>query len=769
MRCRGIGRFAPGAGQAFAVFASLVLLSGAPASSADAPPIEARMLRTTLSIGESTSLEILVRGNPAAEPQFVMPAGLDLLSSGRMQNFSWVNGRGSSETVFRYEIAAAQAGRWSLGPFRVGLGGQVLVAPAIEVTVTAASTSISGGSGGPAALIADVEPREPYVGQPVILRVRLVQRAQLAEDPQYVPPATPGFWSESASRPESYYAAERNRRVLVTETRTRLYPLATGVQTIGEAVAQLALLEAGSDDPSAWLAGRVPRREVVVKSTPIRVHVRPLPPGAPAGFDGVVGVLSARWSADRQRTSRDVPITARLDVRGVGNLPLAHAPALTSDDFEVFTAATDDSFAGSGQPTPGRRAFQWTLLARREGRLRLPTPRLVWFDPVKGEFRSLDVPALTVDIGPALAGGSGTSAAFPLVFVENDVTPFARYPQPWAFGLAGVMLGAAFALLRAASRPSEDAGERARQRERLRAVGLAQGPDFWRAADEASSWLESRGRPVRAIRDSISAARFGGAAPDETRLRRQLIEQLSALLPAERRPLPLRIAACAMIVAAIALVVLFRGGASDFASAGARELEIADTAARGGDMDRARAEWIRLWKEGAREAGLAARLGWAEIRSGSVGPAAAWVLAGEIGDPRDPGLEWVRQRVQEAGGLIGASGGRWPVRRLEWAILALLLGVAAGLLWPRRWVSLSLLFLTVAAAAMFPIQTYTLRHSGRAVVRAPVPLDSAGLELETGQVVRIVERQGGRVRATAGRGVTAWIPVRSVYAVEDLR
>ena len=754
---------------ALALQALLILVPAAPSPAADAPPAEARMLRTTLSMGESTSLEVLVRGNPAAEPQFVMPAGLDLLGSGRMQNFSWVNGRGSSETVFRYEIGAAQPGRWTLGPFRIGLGRQTVVAPAIEVTVTAASTSISGGPGGPAALVADVEPREPYVGQPVILRVRLVQRSQLAEDPQYVPPATPGFWSESASRPESYYAAERNRRVLVTETRTRLYPLATGTQTVGEAVARLALLESGSDDPSAWLGGRVPRREVIVKSTPIKIRVRALPGGAPPGFDGTVGVLSAKWSVDRVRTARDVPVSGRLEVRGIGNLPLAHAPTLASDDFEVFTAATDDSFAGSGQSTPGRRTFQWTLLARREGRVRLPTPRFAWFDPVQGVYRSLDVEPLSIQVDPALSGGGGSSAAFPLVFVENSVTPFAQYPQPWAFALAGAMLGAAIALLRAAARPSADAGERARQRERLRAVGLAQGPDFWRAADEAASWLEAQGRSVRAIRDSISAARFGGAAPDATKLRRALIEQLSAVLPAERKPMPLRIAAVALILAAFALVALFRGGASDFAAAGARELEIADTAARGGDVDRARGEWIRLWKQGARESGLAARLGWAEIRSGAVGPAAAWVLAGEIGDPRDPGLEWVRQRVQEAGGLIGSSGGRWPVRRLEWAVLGFLLALAAGLMWPRRLPSLALLVLAALAAAMFPIQTFALRHAQRAVVRAPVPLDAAGLELETGQVVRILERQAARVRISAGRGVTAWIPARSIYAIEDLR
>ena len=57
--------------------------------------------------------------------------------------------------------------------------------------------------------------------------------------------------------------------------------------------------------------------------------------GPPAGFDGGVGDFSVRWSADRARTTRDVPITVRLDVRGIGNLPLLRTPDLRADDFEV--------------------------------------------------------------------------------------------------------------------------------------------------------------------------------------------------------------------------------------------------------------------------------------------------------------------------------------------------------------------------------------------------------------------------------------------------
>jgi len=508
---------------------------------------------------------------------------------------------------------------------------------------------------------------------------------------------------------------------------------------------------------------------VLVRSTPVKVHVRALPPNPPAGFDGAVGSMNIRWSSDRAHTTRDVPITVRLEVRGIGNLPLIHAPQIESDDFEIFAAAAEDSLGAPGQPAAGRRAFQWTLLPRREGHLEIPRPVFAWFDPAPGQYRSVELDPLQVDVAPPLGGDSGSSSSFPAEFASHPVFPMARHPQPWAFALAGCMLGAALALVRASLRPGKDAAERARQRERLRAIGLASGPDFWRSADEAAGWLESQGKSVRALRDTIAAARYGGSAPDAAKLRRSLVEQLSALLPPARQALPLRVAAVALTLAGAVFILLFSGGAPDAGADRARAMAAADAAARTGDLARARSTWLTLWKDGAREGGIAARLAWADVRSGAVAPAAAWVLAGEVSDPRDPALEWVRQRVEEAGGLIGAGSGRIGVRRLEWGLIALALGLIAGFVWPRVWISVLLLMLAALSAAVFPLQTVAMARADRAVVKAPITLDQSGLELETGQVVRILERQGPRVRVAAGRGVTAWVRAADLYAVEDLK
>src|SRR3989442_1754216 len=80
------------------------------------------------------------------------------------------------------------------------------------------------------------------------------------------------------------------------------------------------------------------------------------------------------------------------------------------------------------------------------------------------------------------------------------------------------------------------------------------------------------------------------------------------------------------------------------------------------------------------------------------GATPAGVLRGERDEPRDRALAWVAERVREGGGLSGGKHARWPVRRIEWAIAALLLGTAAGGLWPRRtWAAAAILAIGCAA------------------------------------------------------------------------
>ena len=730
--------------------------------------VVARLERARVTVGESVGFEVVVSdaGGDIATPALQPPAGLEVLGVSRADNYSWINGRNSSQAVFRFEIGASRPGRFVLGPVRVQVGRRVFASGSEGLVVTAAAPDVAGASGA-ASLFVDVLPREPWVGEPVVLRVRLVLARDLAEEPAYVPPVTTGFWAEAPSRPVSYYASQAGRRVLVTETRTRRYPLSPGVARVGPAGAGVVLVESGSADPLRWVVGGAPRRELTLRSQPLEVQIRPLPKGAPPGFAGAVGAFTVSWSADRARTSQDVPVAVRLEVRGVGNLPLVKAPALDSPDGEVFAGTADDSLPAPGAVAAGRRRFQWNVLPRRTGALSIAAPVFAWFDPGAGVYRSAALPRLQVEVGPPVFSSARDRETFPEVFRRDAPDPFARGVRPWALALAGLLVGAAAVVWRV--RPAADPNAEARAqgavwRNALRASG---GAAFWRAAEEAADWLERAGRPIGEVRAQIVATRYGGGEADADAVRGRLTAELKAAVPAARSRRATRPAAVGLAGAGVVVVLL--SGVLLGESADSLRLRAADRVAREGDVARAGSAWIGMWREGAHAPALAARLAWAEATGGALGPAAVWVLRGEQADARDPALRWVSDLVREGGGLAGARPVRLPVRRAEWAVAGLVLGLAAGAVWPRRGLAVALAMLAVGTAVVDPIEDVWAKQVAQAVVGRNVQLEGTGLELETGQVVEVLGWEGASARVRAGRELVGRLPGAALLPVAETR
>src|SRR2546426_5387078 len=169
----------------------LVVSCWAPAAHA-AAEVQARIARQSVSVGETAALEVVVKGafTGVRDPEFDVPAGLEVLGSSRSQSLSSINGQSTIEVVYQYEIGANKPGSYTLGPIQVRAGGQLLECAPVSLSVAAARARVGSGGEGPASLTVDVTPAQPYVGQPVIMRVRLVQRSSLAEDPSYSPPST---------------------------------------------------------------------------------------------------------------------------------------------------------------------------------------------------------------------------------------------------------------------------------------------------------------------------------------------------------------------------------------------------------------------------------------------------------------------------------------------------------------------------------------------------------------------------------------------------
>lgn len=740
-------------------------LAGASASAATR--LEAQLSRSGIETGSSTTLVLRVidpQGD-VGEPRLELPAGTELLGRDRAQSFSWVNGRSSSEVTFRFEIGARRQGRYRIGPVRIAVGRQGFLSNTLELTVSEPSAAgPPAGGRGPAALLLDLEPRDPHVGELCVLRVRLVQRVALAEASQYQPPAATGFWTERWSEPVSYESREGTRPVVVMERRLRLYPLAAGDVRVGQAIAAITPASGGGDPFFGGLADQ-PRE---VRSDSLRVRVRPLPEPAPAGFDAAVGRFDVRFTLDRDHTTRDQAVIATLDVRGEGNLPLLKTPAWTPPDFEVFGSSIEDSLAPAGERGPGRRSFRWTLVPRREGALSLVPPAFAWFDPQSGAYHSAPrTPArLEVLAARAVIGDAG-HAGWPEAFTRERARPGGRPASPWAGSLAGLAMGAAAWFATRRERDDPRAAERAHQRELLRAVGLARGPDFWRAADEALAWSEVRGERVLRLREEVHTARYGGRAADEESVRGRVVERLSEALPPLPAAPPRRWFLALAVVAA--LLAWWFAAPRPGEPALADRARAADAAAHAGRIDEAESQWRALWREAPGDPALAARLAWASLEGGRAADAACWVLLGRRGEPRSRSLAAIEDRLRERGGLTGAGSGPLPLKSLEWAALACALAVGAVLELERRRLALALLALSLTAAIAPLAIANSLADPAWRVVAAEAPLEGADVLLAPGEVVRAEGGvTAGGIRVRAGRRVSGRIAAEALRSPAEV-
>jgi len=745
-------------------------LPGVAAAARNRTEVDTRLNPSTIEPGGVVSLLVTVTdpGGSVVDPQFGLPPGLELLGSSRSQQFSWVNGRSTNVISFRFEIAASRPGRYTIGPLRVSVGGQVYKSGEETLNVAAAARSaprpVAGrprqvSTASVASLVLSLEPSVPVVGQACRLRVQLIQRVDMSEDSDYDPPATAGFWSETWSDMRRSQGREGSRNVIVTESSVRVYPLSPGPAVITPARGIVTPSGGGLPDPLGSLVGS----PVKIVSESLRVGVRPLPPHAPAAFDGAVGSFELSWSADRSHTTQDQAITARLDVRGAGNQPLLRAPAYAPADFDVFASTVEDSLPRAGVLGSGRRSFLWTLLPRRAGHLRISAPTLAWYDPGTSRYLTTTPAPLDLEVLSARPGSETDEDAdgLPSVFRSHPARPGGRTAWPPLALMGGALVALGVSTRRRSRRPDPGAADRARLREWLRAVGLARGSDFWRTADEVTSWLVDRGEQVKHLRETIAMARYAGRTDEEENVRRTLIERIAASIPEPPPRWPLQVAAVLLGIFGLTLA-----GFSVPERVTGRLVErarAADARARAGDVPAAEAEWARLWEEAPGDPALAARLAWGALTRDDVAAATVWVLRGDRREARDPALRAMATRVRDAGGLVGAPARALPLRSLEWAVLAFALAAAAGLAWHRRPLGVALAAAAFAAGAWWPIESTLRSRQDLAVVRASVPLPPTGVTLDSGQVVRVTGQSEGGVDVRAASDLEGRLPSAAVW------
>jgi hypothetical protein len=392
----------------FILLALFVLgLVSLPLTAAAQSPLSASVDRTTLTTDDTVTLSIVVNSQSGATARPELPPldGFAVVGTNMSTQVSMVNGAVSASVAYDYRLQPTRTGDLTIGEVIATIDGVSYATNPITVQVTQGTGRPTGGANAVQVLPpgqlgqsdyfveATVDNANPYVGQQVLYTVRFYQAADsslmpslFSSQPSYAAPNFTGFWSQSEEGAQKNYRVSAGGRVYnVSELNTLLFPTAAGDVTI--------------DPAQIILPDSMFQRGGALQSEPVTVAVKPLPAGAPAGFNGAVGRYVMQAELDSAATDTDNPVTLNVTVTGQGNVSTAGDPVLPElDGWRVFPGKAEVKTAVQDGLLYGQRTYAHVLAATTTGDVAIPALEYVYFDPADGAYHTATTEPLAVRV-----------------------------------------------------------------------------------------------------------------------------------------------------------------------------------------------------------------------------------------------------------------------------------------------------------------------------------------------------------------------------------
>ncbi len=436
---------------------------------ADSPSVTAVLSNSEIVVGETVELQIKVTGpGDARPPEEISVDGLEIHATGQSRQFEIHNFATSSSVTYNYTILPLRAGRFTIPPQTVRAGGNLLKTPELTLNVADSPSRPSGvrpsrGTQTQSVRASDlvfaeliVPQKTAYVGEIVPVQIRMGfdprVRPRLIEPPEIT---GQGFTAQKLQESGQNSETINGRPYDVVTYKTAIAAARAGKFEVGpvKAKAQVLVPRPRSaprsrsrspfdlfelDDPfsdpffSNPFAQIGERREIEIKSEPVALEVKPLPPKAPPSFSGAIGNFTMTTDAKPKSVQVGDPITVTTAISGRGNFDRVNAPVVEDErGWHKYPPSSkfkqDDEVGISGTKT-----FE-TVLSPNEKKQSLPLLAFSYFDPVKEQYVTVRSEPIAISVqGGAVAAnvaatqpGSSppTTATRPVPAIQSTAKP----------------------------------------------------------------------------------------------------------------------------------------------------------------------------------------------------------------------------------------------------------------------------------------------------------------------------------------------------------
>ncbi|UTW66921.1 protein BatD [bacterium SCSIO 12643] len=410
----------------------LFLTSGI--ASAQTPVLNALVSKNTVPEGGNFTLSFQFN---ASGDDFTAPGNLTkdfriLRGPSKSSEMRYINGKMSSSVSYSYILSPLNKGKYTIEPARIQFEGKTYKSKPVEITVTEASANQNGNGSATTQsevnrqekqkkelkknifIRLEVNKRTVYQGEQIIATYKLYNRASLRGIEAQRMPEFDGFYTSdieiSNNNNHTREIIKGMQYDVFTLKKTILIPQKTGELTLIPLEVDAVVQIQGSKPVNTWFGPRYQMKDVnvLLKSNPIKINVKPLPPGAPEGFSGAVGQFNFSTKITPTELAVNDALNYSIKISGSGNIPLIDHPVPNwPQEFEVYDPKLKSSVNNKANRLAGAKTWEYLAIPRNGGTYEFPSISFSYFDLATKKYKTIESEAVEVNVSGTSDAGSG--------------------------------------------------------------------------------------------------------------------------------------------------------------------------------------------------------------------------------------------------------------------------------------------------------------------------------------------------------------------------
>ncbi|TNE34660.1 protein BatD [bacterium] len=415
------------------------------------------VLFTNLAIAQDAQFTAAVSANPVVQGEpfrvqfsvntdasnFRPPSfdGFEVLNGpSQSSSMQIINGQYSQSLSFTYVLKANSVGTLTIQPASIQVNGKRVRSNSIDLRVVEPSQaekerrkqaadqekSLQGQANdiikNNIYLRTNVSKTSAYVGEELTANFKLYVNGDLnvVGLEMESSPILNGFWSQEIDLGQMQWQREQVNGVwfrVATLKQVVLFPQQSGKLTIDpykfKTVVRLQTNGQSNRRRSIFddffNRGSYKDFNYTLSSNPISVNVKPLPSGAPDGFNGAVGSYNMEAWVDNTKTVTNEPVTLKVKISGKGNLKLFDAPTLSlPSDMETFDPKTADNTKVSLAGMTGDKIFEFLVIPRTVGKYKIAPITFSYFDLKTDTYKTIKSDEFQIEVGKGSSDGASS-------------------------------------------------------------------------------------------------------------------------------------------------------------------------------------------------------------------------------------------------------------------------------------------------------------------------------------------------------------------------